>query len=81
MLLISNILYQPEGVLSQILSYIPLTAPVAMVARSPFLIGSTYFYWEWLMSAVGCVAFLTLVLRYSAVKYRNSLVHHNRKVL
>jgi ABC-2 type transport system permease protein len=67
-------LNEPSGTVSQVLSLIPFTSPVAMMLRIPFGVPLTQVYW----SVALLVASFPLCTWLAARLYRGSILRYNR---
>lgn len=72
------VLKDPNGPIAVWLSMIPLTSPVAMMVRLPFLDPATH-WWQILGSIVLLVAFFTLVIWLAGRIYRVGILMYGKK--
>lgn len=83
-LFVSTLLYAPDGNLARILSFIPLTSPVAIIARAPFLTEANNvvsFLSQVVISLSICFVTIWLILKFCANRYKKSLVYKSKKFL
>ncbi len=73
-LMMPAMLNEPSGTVSQVLSLIPFTSPVAMMLRIPFGVPLTQVYW----SVALLVASFPLCTWLAARLYRGSILRYNR---
>jgi ABC-2 type transport system permease protein len=75
-ILLNVIIVNPAGALAQWLSFIPFTAPIAMMARLPFGVP----YWEVLVSALIMVVSCWASMWFAARMYKSGLLMYGKKV-
>ena len=73
-LMMPAMLNEPSGTVSQVLSLIPFTSPVAMMLRIPFGVPMTQVY----LSVALLVASFPLCTWFAARLYRSSILRYNR---
>ncbi len=80
MMLISPVLVAPDGVLANVLSLIPFSAPIITTARLPFANEINFFEIKWLVSIlVTVIGFLVMTWVASRI-YKIGILTHGQKV-
>jgi ABC-2 type transport system permease protein len=75
-ILLNSIIVNPAGVLAQWLSFIPFTAPIAMMARLPFGVP----YWQVALSAFILIVSCWASMWFAARMYKSGLLMYGKKV-
>ncbi|MDR2963189.1 MAG: ABC transporter permease [Bacteroidales bacterium] len=74
--LLNSIIVNPTGVVAQWLSFIPFTAPIAMMARLPFGVP----YWQVLLSVFTLLLSCVASMFFAARMYKSGLLMYGKKV-
>lgn len=75
-ILLNAIIVNPAGALAQWLSFIPFTAPIAMMARLPFGVP----YWQVIISALVLIISCWGSMWFAARMYKSGLLMYGKKV-
>ena len=75
-ILLNPVIVNPAGALAQWLSFIPFTAPIAMMARLPFGVP----YWQVIFSALILVISCWASMCFAARMYKSGLLMYGKKV-